>query len=101
MQTFKLRHRLRLVHIWHQEMKRKTKMASAETEQALIDHNHDRNNDEQKLAIMNLKDTKYSWFICSCAFLTQVFILGVLHAFGVFFVEFLKEFNAPKGEAGK
>jgi hypothetical protein len=46
------------------------------------------------------KDTKYSWFVCSCAFFTQIFVLGVLHAFGVFFVEFVKEFNASKGSTG-
>lgn len=47
------------------------------------------------------KDTKYSWFVCTCAFFTQIFVLGVLHAFGVFFVEFVREFNASKGSTGK
>ena len=47
------------------------------------------------------KDTKYSWFVCSCAFFSQVFVFGVLHAYGVFFVEFLKDFKTSKGEAGK
>ena len=46
------------------------------------------------------KDTKYSWFVCTCAFTTQVFVLGVLHAFGVFYVEFVKDFKASKGETG-
>lgn len=46
------------------------------------------------------KDTKYSWFVCSCAFITQVFVLGVLHAFGVFYVEFIKDFKSSKGETG-
>ena len=80
-------------------------MAPAETERALIDHDetdiHFGNIEEQNLDVTNLKDTKYSWFICCCTCLTQVFILGVLHAFGVFFVEFLKEFNSPKGQTGK
>ena len=80
-------------------------MATAETERALIDHDetdaHFGTNEENNLDVTNLKDTKYSWFICCCTFLTQVFVLGVLHAFGVFFVEFVKEFNSPKGEAGK
>ncbi|WAR07024.1 MOT10-like protein [Mya arenaria] len=43
------------------------------------------------------KDTKYSWFVCACAFISQIFVLGVLHAFGVFFVEFIKEFKSAKG----
>lgn len=46
------------------------------------------------------KDTKYSWFVCSCAFTTQVFVLGVLHAFGVFFVDLIKDFKSAKGETG-
>ena len=79
-------------------------MAPAETERALIDHDetdaHFRNHEEHSFDTANQKDTKYSWFICCCTFLTQVFVLGVLHAFGVFFVEFVKEFSAPKGEAG-
>ena len=47
------------------------------------------------------KDSCYCWFICICGFLTQVFILGVLHAFGVFFVEFVNTFGVTKSEAGK
>lgn len=47
------------------------------------------------------KDSKYAWFVCACAFTTQVFVLGVLHAFGVFFVELIKEFNSAKGETGR
>lgn len=47
------------------------------------------------------KDSKYSWFVCACAFTTQVFVLGVLHAFGVFYVELIKDFNSAKGETGK
>ena len=78
-------------------------MASAE--KALIDHDetdtHHNSEEEQNVDDIILKDTKYSWFVCCCAFLSQVFILGVLHAFGVFFVEFVKEFNSPKGQAGK
>ena len=49
----------------------------------------------------HLKDTNFSWFVCTCTFISQVFVLGVLHAFGVFFVEFVREFKSPKGEAGK
>ena len=73
---------------------------------SLIDHDetdlqHTGNGEEQHVENEDLKDTKYSWFVCSCTFLAQVFILGVLHAYGVFFVEFVKEFKSPKAKAGK
>ena len=55
-------------------------------------------NEEKNVCIE--KDTKYSWFVCACAFCTQIFVLGVLHAFGVFFVEFIKEFKSTKGTTG-
>ena len=78
----------------------------ATAEKALIEHDeteiqHENTEEIQHVDKGDLKDTKYSWFVCCCTFLTQVFILGVLHAFGVFFVEFLKEFKSPKGKAGK
>lgn len=46
------------------------------------------------------RDSKISWFVCFCGWLTQVVILGVLHGFGVFFVEFVEEFNATNSKAG-
>lgn len=48
-----------------------------------------------------VKDSKYAWVVCLAGFLNQVLILGVLHVFGVFFVEFVKEFNATRGHVGK
>lgn len=47
------------------------------------------------------KDSKVSWFICFNGWLTQILILGVLHGFGVFFVEFTKDFKSSKSKAGK
>lgn len=47
------------------------------------------------------KDSRYSWLVCACSCTTQVFILGVLHAFGVFFVEFIRAFNSTQSKAGK
>lgn len=47
-----------------------------------------------------LTDSKRSWFVCFCGWLTQVVILGVLHGFGVFFVQFVDEFNATNSKAG-
>ncbi|XP_052089277.1 uncharacterized protein LOC127726021 [Mytilus californianus] len=45
------------------------------------------------------KDSKLSWFICFNGWLTQILILGVLHGFGVFFVEFTKDFKSSKSKA--
>ncbi|XP_071133843.1 monocarboxylate transporter 12-like isoform X2 [Mytilus edulis] len=45
------------------------------------------------------KDSKVSWFICFNGWLTQILILGVLHGFGVFFVEFTKDFKSSKSKA--
>ncbi|KAL4232930.1 hypothetical protein ACF0H5_007618 [Mactra antiquata] len=72
-------------------------MSSAE--KALIEDadNEQGVDSKPKENILFRKDTKYSWFVCACAFFTQIFVLGVLHAFGVFFVEFVKEFKASKG----
>ncbi|KAL5010182.1 hypothetical protein ScPMuIL_012487 [Solemya velum] len=44
------------------------------------------------------KDSKYCWLVVVCGFITQICILGVLHAFGVFYVEFLQEFNSSKAK---
>ena len=48
-----------------------------------------------------LKDSKQAWLVCAAAFFIQVTIVGVLHVFGVFFVELLKEFDTSRAEAGK
>lgn len=47
-----------------------------------------------------VKDSKFAWVKCFAAFTIQVVIVGVLHCFGVFFVEFIEEFNTTKAEAG-
>ncbi|KAL5010815.1 hypothetical protein ScPMuIL_013120 [Solemya velum] len=44
------------------------------------------------------KDSKYCWLVVACGFITQICILGVLHAFGVFYVEFLREFHSSKAK---
>ena len=46
------------------------------------------------------KDSGRAWLVCAAAFSVQVFIVGVLHIFGVFFVDLLEEFQCSKGEAG-
>lgn len=77
--------------------------AMSSAEKALIDRNDNEQGvdlDATKDATPFKKDTKYSWFVCSCTFVSQVFVLGILHAYGVLFVEFVKEFKAPKGKAG-
>ncbi|XP_067676408.1 uncharacterized protein [Haliotis asinina] len=45
------------------------------------------------------KDSKWAWIVCVCSWMTQVLILGILHAFGVFFVEFIEDFKTTKGTA--
>ena len=47
------------------------------------------------------KDGKRSWCVCAAAYCIQVVILGVLHAFGVFFVAFIDEFKTTKSTTGK
>ena len=47
-----------------------------------------------------VKDSRVAWLVCFAAFLIQVLIVGVLHVIGVFFVQFLKEFECTKGDAG-
>ena len=47
------------------------------------------------------KDGRQAWIVCVASFLIQVWVIGILHAFGVFFVAFLEEFGGPKASAGK
>ena len=44
------------------------------------------------------KDGIRAWMVCLGGYGIQVFILGVLHAFGVFYIHLTKEFNASKGQ---
>ena len=50
--------------------------------------------------IRSLKDGKKAWIVCGASFLIQVWVVGVLHAFGVFFLAFLEDFECTKAEAG-
>lgn len=47
------------------------------------------------------KDSFISWVVCACGFIARALIIGVLHGFGSFFVEFVKEFNISKECSGK
>ena len=47
-----------------------------------------------------LKDGKRAWIVCFASFFVQVWVVGILHAFGVFFVAFLEEFKCSKAVAG-
>lgn len=51
--------------------------------------------------VVIVKDGKLAWVVCVAGFLLQVLIVGMLHVFGVFFVEFIQEFKKTKGEIGK
>ncbi|KAL3881964.1 hypothetical protein ACJMK2_028346 [Sinanodonta woodiana] len=70
-------------------------MATSET--AFIDLAEDKYEIENSVARIQ-KDSRYAWLVCFCGFTSQVFILGVLHAFGVFFVEFVQSFGSTKAE---
>ena len=50
--------------------------------------------------IKSLKDSKRAWVVCLASFLIQVWVVGILHAYGVFFVAFLEEFKCSKSSAG-
>ena len=51
--------------------------------------------------IRSLKDGTRAWIACFASFLIQVWVVGVLHAYGVFFVAFLEEFDCANATAGK
>ncbi|XP_033741540.1 LOW QUALITY PROTEIN: uncharacterized protein LOC117328207 [Pecten maximus] len=70
----------------------------ASPERALIENT---NGEQEQLNQNSIskKDSRYSWFVCASGFVIQVFILGIHHAFGVFFVEFVKEFRVSKSQA--
>lgn len=46
------------------------------------------------------KDSFISWIVCACGFIARAIIVGVLHGFGSFFIEFVKEFNISKECSG-
>ena len=47
------------------------------------------------------KDSKQAWLVCIAAVSSQVVHLGILHAFGVFFVALLEDFPCTKAAAGE
>ena len=47
-----------------------------------------------------IKDSPRSWLVCAGAFSIQLFIMGFSHAFGVFFVVFVDEFQCSSAKAG-
>ena len=49
----------------------------------------------------SLKDSKFAWLVCASSFTIQVLHVGFLHAFGVFFVAFSKEFGSSKAAVGR
>ena len=51
--------------------------------------------------LIALKDSKRAWVVCFAACLIQAIIVGVLHAFGLFFIVFIEEFKCSKAKAGK
>lgn len=46
------------------------------------------------------KDSRRSWIVCGAVIVTQILILGVLHAFGIFFVVLTHEFASTKANVG-
>ena len=52
-------------------------------------------------SFQSLKDGRRAWFVCASSFTIQVLHVGFLHAFGVFFVAFSREFQTSKAAVGK
>jgi hypothetical protein len=48
----------------------------------------------------SVKDTKYSWVVCFAGFSLQVIVVGFLHVFGIFFINFVEEFGTTKAKTG-
>lgn len=46
------------------------------------------------------KDSRLSWIVCGAVIVTQILILSVLHAFGIFFVVLTHEFASTKANVG-
>lgn len=47
-----------------------------------------------------MKDGPWAWVVCICSFMVQVWVIGVLHAYGVFYLAFIEEFKCPNSTAG-
>lgn len=47
------------------------------------------------------KDGYYAWLVCGSSYFIQALVVGILHAYGVFYGEFKREFNASSAQAGK
>lgn len=46
------------------------------------------------------KDGCYAWVVCLSSFMIQALVVGILHAYGVLYVEFIREFGSNSAEAG-
>ncbi len=58
--------------------------------------------EEARKAILDsLKDSPRAWLVCVAACLIQIIHIGVLHVYGLFFIEFVEEFSCDKAKAGK
>lgn len=73
----------------------------AKSQQALLKYCDSNDNSDCTKRSQTAKDGFYSWIVCVCAFFVRLCIIGVLHSFGSFFVEFTTEFQASKAAAGK
>ena len=51
--------------------------------------------------IRRMKDGPRAWLVCICSFLVQVWVIGILHAYGVFYLAFIEEFKCEPSVAGK
>lgn len=55
---------------------------------------------QAKLLTTTDKDSRLSWIVCGVVIVTQIFILGVLHAFGIILVALTQEFVTSKAKIG-
>ncbi len=49
----------------------------------------------------DMKDSGTAWLVCFFIVLNELFVTGVINIFGIFFVEFMKEFGSSKGKSGE
>ncbi|XP_071108045.1 monocarboxylate transporter 13-like [Haliotis cracherodii] len=75
-------------------------MASVELEKVLIDNVvYEDGEGKEDGGVKDIKDSRTAWITCVCAVFDQLFINGLINVYGVFYVEFLKEFGTSKAKA--
>jgi len=72
-------------------------MADSENNTQVGDSNENASDTNEQI---EPSDKLKPWLICAYGFTSRVFIIGVLHGFGPFFIVFLEEFKITKEKSG-